>query len=59
MFKSVSLKALVAYLVYLPTYMKNAHFPYIIYIKYFISFIFIFLPLYLKYPLRIVFTKYS
>jgi hypothetical protein len=33
-FKSVSLNALVAYLVYFPTYMKNANFPYVIYIEF-------------------------
>jgi len=40
-FKSVSVKALLAYLFYFPTYMKNAHFPYVIYIEFCVSFIFL------------------
>lgn len=38
-FNSVFLKALVAFVVNFPTYMKNVHFPYIIYIEFCISFI--------------------
>jgi hypothetical protein len=57
-FKSVSLKALLAYLVYFATYMK-VPISLMLFIFNSVSLLSLFLTTCLKYPLRIVFAKYS